>query len=169
MTENANRALAKEVVLLIPGIHLRALQKVLGSSFSTTRHHVDSLERDGEIVRSKDGRYDRLYPSGTPEDVRTLYACMHSENARAILNLLIERPDEMTKTEISNSVHLAPSTTGEYIALLVRDNVVRRSFASDGRIVFGVNNAEKVLPLLAIFKKNLVTVATENFVDLWDL
>jgi predicted transcriptional regulator len=168
-SENANRALTKQVVSLLPGIHLRRLQKLLGTSFSTTRHHVASLERDGQIVRSKDGRYDRLYPVGTPQDLKSIYACLHSDTARTVLHLLIEHPDEFTKTDLSEEVELAASTTGECITILDRANLIRRSFTSDGRIVYGVKEADKVLPLLALFRKNLLGFATDNFVDLWEI
>jgi DNA-binding transcriptional ArsR family regulator len=141
----------------------------LGTSFTTTRYHVASLERDGEIVSSRDGRYERLYPVGTPEDLKSVYACLQSEVARTVLHLLVENPDELTKTDISARTQLAGSTTGEYITLLEQANLVRRAFTSDGRIVFGVKDAEKVLPLLVVFKRNLLGVTTDNFVDLWDI
>jgi predicted transcriptional regulator len=167
--DNTNRALTKQVVTLLPGIHLRRLQKLLGTSFTTTRYHVAGLERDGEIVRSRDGRYERLYPVGTPEDLKSVYACLQSETARTVLHLLVENPDELTKTDISARAELAGSTTGECITLLEQANLVRRAFTSDGRVVYGVKDAEKVLPLLAVFKRNLLGVATDSFVDLWDI
>ena len=168
-SDNANRALTKQVVSLLPGIHLRRLQKLLGTSFTTTRYHVASLERDGEIMRSRDGRYDRLYPVGTPEDLKSVYACLQSETARRVLHLLVENPDEMTKTDISARAKLAGSTAGECIALLEQANLVRRAFTSDGRTVYGLKDAEKVMPLLAVFKRNLLGLATDNFLDLWDI
>ncbi len=167
--DNANRALAKQVVSLLPGIHLRRLQKLLGTSFTTTRYHVASLERDGEIVRSRNGRYDRLYPVGTPEDLKSAYACLQSETARTVLHVLVENPDDLTKTDISAKVNLAGSTTGECITLLEQANLVRRAFTADGRTVYGVKDGEKVLPLLAAFRRNLLSVTTDNFVDLWDI
>ena len=80
------------MISLLPGIHLRRLQKLLGTSFTTTRYHVASLEREGEIVRSKDGRYERLYPVGTPDNMKAAYACLQSETARTVLRLLVESP-----------------------------------------------------------------------------
>jgi predicted transcriptional regulator len=168
-SDNANRNLTKQVISMLPGIHLRRLQKLLDTSFTTTRYHVANLERDGEIVRSRDGRYDRLYPIGMPEDLKSQYACLQSETARAILHLLVEKPDEMTKTDISATAKLAGSTTGEYITLLEGAGLVRRAFTSDGRTVYGVKDAARVLPLLAVFKRNLLGVTTDNFVDLWDI
>jgi len=154
---------------MLPGIHLRGLQKLLGTSFTTTRYHVANLERDGEIIRSRDGRYDRLYPAGTTEHLKSVYACLQSETARAVLHLLVENPDEMTKTDISARVKLAGSTTSECITLLEQVDLVRRAFTSDGRVVYGINDAERVLPLLAVFRRNLLDVTTDNFIDLWDI
>jgi len=168
-SDNTNRALTKAVVSLLPGIHLRRLQKVLGTSFTTTRYHVAGLERDGEIVRTRDGHYDRLYPVGTPEELKPVYACLQSETVRMVLHLLVEKPDELTKTDISARAELAGSTTGECMTLLEHANLVRRAFTADGRTVYGVKDAEKVVPLLAVFRRNLLSVTTDNFVDLWDI
>ncbi|HVC27490.1 MAG TPA: hypothetical protein VND40_04960 [Nitrososphaerales archaeon] len=64
--QNQNRGRAKTIVSRSPGIHLRKLQKLLGASFSAIRSHVECLS-DGEIVCSKEGSYQRLYPAGTAE------------------------------------------------------------------------------------------------------
>jgi len=167
--DNANRVLTRRAIALFPGIHLRRLQKVLGTSFTTTRYHVDSLERAGEISCLRDGRYERLYPAGMTQEMKSLYACLQSETVRTVLHLLAENPDELTKTDISSRIRLAPSTTGECIGLLEESSVVRRAFTSDGRAVYGIKDAENVLPLLAIFRRNLVDVATDNFLNLWDV
>ena len=60
--ENLNRVRTRELVALLPGIHLRELQRILKTSFTTTRYHVDNLQRDGLILRSEEGKQSRLYP-----------------------------------------------------------------------------------------------------------
>src|ERR1700685_952973 len=80
--QNPNRERVKKIVSLSPGIHLRMLQKLLGASFSTTRYHVEGLRRDGEIVCSKEGRYQRLYPAGTTDGSKATYAVLQGKTAR---------------------------------------------------------------------------------------
>ncbi len=158
------------IVALSPGIHVRRLQKVLGASFSTTRHHVESLERDGEIVRSRDGRYDRLYPAGTPESMKAVYATLQSKTSRKVLQALAESGSlELTNGDLSRRVSLPRSTVSECVAHLTGVALVKRSLTLDGRILFEVRDKEEVLRLLATFHGNMLNLAADRFIDLWDL
>jgi len=158
------------IVSLYSGIHIRRLQKLLGASFSTTRYHIENLERDGEILRSKDGRYDRLYPVGTGEGMRAVYATLQSNTARKVLQALVDSsPQELTNGDLSELTRLPRSTVSESVAQLNGISLVKRSLAVDGRILYKVQGAEEVKPLLAAFQKNMLNVAADRFIDLWDL
>lgn len=165
---DSKRAQVKLIVSLSPGIHLRKLQKLLGASFSTTRYHVDRLERDGEIVRSKDGRYDRLYPAGTAEGMKAVYAVLQSRTARRVLQALAES-EELTNGDLAALAGLPRSTTSECITHLTDLQIVRRSFMVDGRILYQAQDREEVLRLLAVFKKSALEIAADGFIDLWNL
>jgi len=157
-------------VSLSPGIHLRKLQKLLGASFSTTRYHVESLERDGEIVRSKDGRYDRLYPTGTADDMKAVYAVLQNGTARKILQALADSDNHaVTNGDLSERTHLPRSTISECITHLSRVGLVGRSLTSDGRILREVQDREETLRLLAVFQKGILNIAADSFIELWDL
>jgi predicted transcriptional regulator len=161
---------AKLIVSLSPGIHIRRLQKLLGASFSTTRYHVETLEREGEIVRSKDGRYDRLYPTGTVESMKEVYAILQSNTARKVLQTLVDNnPRELTNGDLSERTHLPRSTVSECIKHMSSISLVRRSLTPDGRILFGVQRSEEVILALAAFQRNILNIATDRFIDLWDL
>lgn len=163
------RAQAKLIVSLSPGIHIRKLQKFLGASFSTTRHHVESLERDGEIVRTKDGRYDRLYPSGTEEGMKPVYAVLQSKTSRKILQALADStPREITNGDLSELTRMPRSTISECISHMSDLSLVRRSFTVDGRILYEVQDRDEVIRLLAAFRTNLLNLATDSFIDLWE-
>jgi len=163
------RAQTMLIVSLSPGIHLRKLQKLLGASFTTTRYHVDNLERDGEIVRAKDGRYDRLYPIGTSERMKRVYAVLQSKTARKILTTMEEAGGAATVTYLAARVDVSRSSLSEYFALLSGADLLRRSLDVDGRAVYLVRDSEEVKLLLAAFQRNLMSIATGNFIDLWDL
>jgi predicted transcriptional regulator len=157
-------------VSLSPGIHIRRLQKLLGASFSTTRYHVENLERDGEIVRSKDGRYDRLYPAGTAENMKAVYAILQSKTARKVLQALTDgNLHELTNGDLSERTRLPRSTVSDCVAHMSRVSLVRRSLTADGRILYQVPDKEEVLRLLAAFQRNILNIATDRFIDLWDL
>ena len=167
---NSKRSQAKMIVSLSPGIHLRKLQKLLGASFTTTRYHVDGLERDGEIIRSKVGGYDRLYPAGTPEGMKAVYAVLHSKTARRILAALAKSgAHEITNGELSERLGLPKSTLSECVAQLNEAHLIRRTLTADSRILYEIQDGEEVSRLLALFEKNMLSIATEGFIDLWGL
>jgi predicted transcriptional regulator len=169
-TANPFRAQTRRIVTLSPGIHVRRLQKVLGASFSTTRYHVEGLERDGEIVRSKDGRYDRLYPAGTPENMKVVYAALQSKTSRKVLQALADNGSlELTNGDLSQRTSLPRSTVSECVTHLTAVALVRRSFTAEGRVLFEVRDKEEVLRLLAAFHGNMLNLAADRFIDLWDL
>jgi len=164
------RAQTKLIVTLSPGIHVRRLQKLLGASFSTTRHHVESLEQEGEIIRARDGRYDRLYPRGTADAMKAVYAILQSKTARKILRALAEGDrHELTNGELSEKTRLSRSTVSECVALMSDASMVKRSLAMDGRILFTARDREEVLRLLAAFHRNMLNIAADRFIDLWDI
>jgi len=168
--QNSNRARTKLIVSLFPGIHLRKLQKLLGTSFSTTRYHVASLERDGEIVRSRYGRYDRLYSAGTVESAKAAYAVLQGKTARKVLQVLVEDNSEaFTNGDLSGRTHLTRSAVSDCTRYLCGINLVRRSVKADGRVVYEARDKEEILRLLAIFQKNLMNLAADRFIDLWDV
>jgi predicted transcriptional regulator len=164
------RSQTKLLVSLSPGIHVRRLQKLLGASFTTTRYHVDILERDGEIVRSKDGRYDRLYPAGTAEGMKAVYAVLQSKTARKVLQALADcSPQELTNGDLSERTNLPRSTVSECIRHVVGASMVRRYVTMDGRILYELQDKEEVLRLLGTFKRSVLNAAADRFIDLWDL
>jgi len=163
------RAQAKRIVSLSPGIHVRRLQRILGASFSTTRHHVGSLVRDGEILSARYGRYERLFPAGTAEGMKAIYAVLQSRNSRRVLQALAEGHSRvLSNAEISERTALRRGTVSECTSLLGEVQLVKRSMNADGRILFEVSDQEEALRLLAVFHINLLDLAADRFVDLWD-
>jgi predicted transcriptional regulator len=169
-TGTSYRAQAKLIVSLFPGIHVRRLQKLLGASFSTTRHHVGSLERDGEIVRAKDGRYDRLYPFGTDDGMRAVYAILQSKTSRKILQTLADSsPGVLTNGDLSELTRIPRSTVSECIARMSKAALMKRSLTFDGRITYEIRDKDEVLRLLAAFRTNILNMAADRFIDLWEI
>lgn len=167
--QNPNRERAKMIVSLSPGIHLRKLQKLLGTSFSTTRYHVESLTRGGEIVSTMDGRYQRLYPAGTADSSKAMYALVQSKSARKVLRALAHSQADLRNGDLAEIVRMPRSTVSEHIALLSGAGLVSRRVTGDGYTLYGIQDREGVLELLDAFEKNLLDIATDRFTELWDL
>jgi predicted transcriptional regulator len=165
---NFNRLRTKKVVSLFPGIHLRKLQRVTNTSFNTTRYHVRNLERDGEIVCSTEGGLKRLYPVGFDERARKVQALLLDKTARKILATLLDA-GALSNGDLSGLTSLAKSTVSEHIDALRKADVVRRNVALDGSVSYEVQDREEVASLMAAFRNNLLTSATDRFIDLWDI
>jgi predicted transcriptional regulator len=166
--QNPNRTRAKLIISLVPGIHLRRLQKLLGASFSTTRHHVEALEQRQEIVSSDDGRYHRLYPAGMDDGLKAVYTSIQSETARRVLRALAGARGGLTNGDISQIVHLPRSTVSEYTSILCDARLVSRSTTIDSQVLYSIEERGGILQLMDSFEKNLLAVATDRFLDLWD-
>ena len=167
--QNVNRLRVKEIVSLAPGIHLRMLQRLLGTSFTTARYHVHNLEREGEIVRSDAYGYSRLFPAGMTDELKAMCACLQNKTARKVLKELMDGPKCSTQADLSEKLHLSKSTTSECIAFLSQVKLIGRYSAPDARLVYEVRDRQTAANLLALFSRNPFNVASDNLIDLWDI
>jgi predicted transcriptional regulator len=162
-----NRLRAKELVSLLPGVHLRELQRLMNASFNTTRYHVYNLERDGEIVRAEEGGYSRLYPAGLEGRSRSLFSVLHSKGTRQVLRALLGG-EQMGNADISGATEMPRSTVSEHLELLCRSGLIKRTVTLGGGAVYSVEDRSGVGEALAVFERNLLTVAADSFIDLWE-
>ena len=167
--DNQNRARAKLVIGLSPGIHLRSLQRALGVSFTTARYHVRNLERDGEITSSEAGRYCRLFPAGTTEEMKRTYEALQDGSTRRVLSALVGGSGDLTNGELCRRAGLSAATVGECLKALVGSGLARRYCSPDGRVLFGALETERIRPILSSFEKNMLDIASDRFIDLWDV
>jgi len=168
-SSNANRNRTRAVISSLPGIHLRMLQRILGTSFSTVRYHVYNLEKEGEVIRRSDSRYERFYPRGTAEAMQSLYSMLHRKTVRDLLHAAVEdHHQNTTVADLVNRTGLATSTVTECIKQLDEVGLVVRSRGSDGRLRYEIRDRDFALHLLAKFRRNMINVASDNLIDLWN-
>jgi predicted transcriptional regulator len=165
---NLNRIRTKKVVTLFPGIHLRKLQRVMNTSFNTTRYHVRNLEKAGEIVCSEEGGLKRLYPTGFDERAKVLQAVLLDRTTRRILEALLET-GPMGNADISSATEFAKSTVSEHVDVLRKADILRKEVSLDGIVSYEIRDRDRVAAVMATFKRSILTSATDNFIDLWDL
>jgi len=140
-TQGNSRLRVKLFVSLSPGVHLRELQRLLGMSFNSTRYHVDKLAKAGEIVRVEEGGYSRLYPRGTTESERILFAVVRSETDRRILSRLVTN-SALSSKELCDQTGLAKSTVSEHIAELMRVGIIRTRQIAETSISYELEQPE---------------------------
>jgi len=166
---NMNRVRARAAISSFPGIHLRMLQRVLGTSFSTVRYHVSNLEKEGEIVRRTDSRYERLYPCGTSEAMQSMYATLHRKTVRDLLQVVCDHHNSSpTISDLANLTSLSTSTIAECVKQLSEVGLVTRAQGADGRFRYEIQDVELVKRLLASFRRSMIDIASDNLIDLWD-
>jgi predicted transcriptional regulator len=165
--ENGNRTRIKLLVSVLPGVHLRELQRVLGLSFNTTRYHVEKLANAGEIVRKEEGGFSRLYPPGVGTEERVLFTLVRGETDRKILARLADSPG-LSYKQVCELTGLAKSTASEHLARLVGLGVVKTSVHIDRGIVYELRDLARIRGLIRNQDPTLLQTATGRFIDLWD-
>ena len=119
-------------------------------------------------MRSEEGRQSRLYPTGIDERDRRTFAILHYKAARKILRALADSQG-LTNDDLSHIIHFSRSSVSEYSEWLREAQLLKKSLSGDGRIIYEIQDRERVVPILALFERNLFTIATESFIDLWEI
>lgn len=165
--ENGNRVRIKYLVSVLPGIHLRELQRALGMSFNTTRHHVERLAKSGEIVRKEDGGFSRLYPPGIDSGESALFTIVRGETDRKIIARLADTP-RLSNRQVCDSTGLAKSTTSEHLARLIQLGIVKQNVDVEQGMVYELLDPMQIRLLINKQDPTLLKKATGRFIDLWD-
>jgi predicted transcriptional regulator len=155
------------LVSLLPGLHLRELQRLLGMSFNSTRYHVDKLTASGEIVRIEEGGYSRLYPIGTSEPDKALFSAIRRPTDRQILATMI-KTTRVSHRELCTLAGFAKSTVSEHLGRLVEIGVVVGRRSSESTVEYELTDPSRVEALINTQKTTLVRKASDRFIDLWD-
>jgi predicted transcriptional regulator len=162
-----NRVKVRLLVSMLPGVHLRELQRLLGMSFNSTRYHVDKLTKTGEIIRVEEGGYSRLYPAGISDAERALFSIVRGETDRMVLGALAAN-EFLSNKQLCDLTNLAKSTISEHLAELVRLGVVRTRQIGESGISFELERPEEIRSLLRSQNSSLLKKASDRFIDLWD-
>ena len=165
---NINRLRTKKIISLFPGVHLRLLQRMTQTSFNTTRYHVRNLELAGEIVCTKDGGHDRLFPVGLPERQRAVSALLLDRTTRKIVESLLTSGG-LCNAEIADATKTAKSTVSEHIDSLRKEDIVKRVVSLDGTVTYELRDKEEMARQLSSFQASMLASAADRFVELWDI
>lgn len=155
------------LVSILPGLHLRALQRLSGLSFNSTRYHVLALTKSGKIVRSEQGGYSRLYPAGMSENDKTLYSILRTTTDRKILQT-ISKSNCITSGDLCGATGLAKSTISEHIAKLIQRGVVRPVQTTSNRVGYQLVDPQRMGRLISEENDTRLRKATDRFIDLWN-
>lgn len=165
----SNQDRVMHLVSLLPGIHLRELQRLLGISFNSTRYNVGKLCVNGSIMGRKEKGYLRLYPPGTKESERVIYSLLRSGTLKAILAALLNKRDGLTHKQLGERTGFAKSTVSENLERLTRSGLVEVRLSDRLKEVYVLQNSSDLFRILMNVRSNpSPTSATDRFIDLWD-
>ena len=155
------------LVSLLPGLHLRELQRIIGMSFNSTRYHVDKLTASGEILRIEEGGFSRLYPVGTSDADKALFSAIRRPTDREILATMI-KTRRVSHRELSTLTGFAKSTLSEHLGRLVEIGAIVRRTSSESMAEYELADPARIEALINVQNLTLVRKATDRFIDLWD-
>jgi predicted transcriptional regulator len=155
------------LVSLLPGLHLRELQRLIGMSFNSTRYHVDKLTASGEILRIEEGGFSRLYPVGTSDADKALYSAIRRPTDRHILATMI-KTGRVSHGELSTLTGFAKSTLSEHLGRLAEIGAIVRRVSSESTVEYELTDPARIEALINVQNLTLLRKATDRFIDLWD-
>lgn len=139
----------RRAVLEQPGIHFRGLGRAARvTSAGQLRHHLDRLERQGQIIEVEDGRYKRFFVPGDHDPkLRGEMARFARVVPRRIAKLLLVNP--MNRTELRRSLGCADSTLGYHLTRMVMLGDLAR-LRGPNSCVYSLANEETVRKMLVL-------------------
>ena len=108
-----------------PGAHLREIVRELSIAVGQAQYHLEQLERSGEIVSYKIGRYRRYFPPMFTIDKALIIGFLRVSSARKILRVLAEQGPG-TLSELSLKAGLKPQTAAFHLKMLEEYGIIER-------------------------------------------
>lgn len=167
MAVESGRIRIRLLISLLPGLHLRELHRLIGMSFNSTRYHVDRLAASGEILRVEEGGYSRLYPAGTSETDKRLFALIRRPTDRQILARVV-KTGKVSQQELCKSTGFAKSTISEHLTGLAKAGVLEAHRVDGTRLEYELTDPARIQALISVQNPTLFRKATDRFIDLWD-
>lgn len=150
-----------------PGLHFREIQRRTEVSTGQLTYHLDCLVKAGLLRTSSDGEYLRYYayPEMADEERRIL-EIVHRESPRHILLCLLEN-DACSNEQLTERLHLSPSTVSWHIKKLVDENIVKKRVAGRESL-YSINDPELVRKVLIKYKETFMDKLVDRFTEMWE-
>jgi len=166
-TDNVQNTKQKIYDLIVehPGLHLSKIAKFLKMSKPLAEYHLIRMEKNGEITVAKEAHYTRYYINSESIGIRDkkILSLLRKENLLKIALFLANYPNAKHK-EISEHLHIPPSTLSYYLDILARNGVIQvhRYGAERG---YRVKNEKEFIAFLIKYRLHVVV---DGFNELWD-
>lgn len=162
-----SRSRIVKLVSLHPGMHLRELQRALGSSFNSVRYNTERLIQTGQIQCEKTKGHSRFFPPGMQDKDRVFYSCARNNTTFRILQVLANEAQVTSKT-LSEVTGYAKSTISEHVRYLIDVDLVHITLSSEGNFKVELLERQRISQLVSAELASRQADLVENFADLWD-
>ena len=157
-----------DAVRRYPGIHVRGIERNVGTSAALAQYHLKRLEEAGFVESQEQGGYTRYYPTSKGKSARVtekdqpIVGVLREEVPLHIVLLLLDH-GPMTHTELVGRLGVAKSTASYQLAKLAELGVVDREPGSPRiRLV----ERDRIYRLLLAYAPT--PDLRDAFADLWE-
>jgi len=168
---NGTRAEILQVIKRFPGIHFRALQRVLGIANGSLQYHLDVLENQGLVKKFKGYGYTRFYPKEYENINHKVMSVLTHPTVENLLTLML-RHEKITLKEISETLGISQSTVLWHLRRLEDAGIISKETDDESqrrKHLYSINNKKEIENLIRIRKLSLLDKLSNNWINLWDL
>ncbi|MCD6502629.1 MAG: helix-turn-helix domain-containing protein [Euryarchaeota archaeon] len=108
-----------------PGAHLREIVRNLDIAIGQAQYHLDQMEKSGEVVSYKIGRYRRYFPPMFTIEKAMIVGFIRVSSARRLLEVLAKYGPG-TLSELSERAGLKPQTAAFHLKMLEEYGIVEK-------------------------------------------
>jgi predicted transcriptional regulator len=156
------RALVLRSVEVVPGAHLRWLERISRLPLGTLRHHLGVLVDDRLVDIEYDRRFKRYYPAAMADPYRRAWDALRQRPSRRIVEAVLASPPT-SQAELARRLGLANSTLNLYARRLTALGVVREEAGA-----LAVIDPDTVAAVLARANPSLLDELTDGALEMFD-
>jgi predicted transcriptional regulator len=160
-----NRTRIYDYIKKYPGAHLRMISRELNMGMGATHHHLDVLEKSGQVKSRRINIYRHYYAVEVLEAEHNILAFLRQETAMDILTFLMEHP-RSTQSEIVNFKGFSAPTISWHMARLEQAGLINS--IKDGRTIrYTITNMQNISMALKTYHPNVWDKMLSRFADLF--
>ncbi|MGA3290226.1 MAG: winged helix-turn-helix transcriptional regulator [Candidatus Bathyarchaeia archaeon] len=151
-----------------PGLHFRDVQRRTEAATGNLSYHLEHLVKAGLLETVRDGKYLRYYACNemSVEQIGILKLARLKTDRHILLFLL--QNETSTNEQLSEILHLSPSTVSWHIKKLVNAHILNAS-AVGRKIIYSIRDSELVSRVLIKYKESFLDILVDRFVEMWEL
>ncbi|HLE95867.1 MAG TPA: hypothetical protein VI997_00720 [Candidatus Thermoplasmatota archaeon] len=155
-----------EYVRLVPGEHLRGIERGVALPFGQVLYHLDFLERHGLVTARKDGGFKRYYVRAIVGRSEKTYIAAFRHDVPRRVGVLLLLAGGMTHRELATRSPVAGSTLSFHLAKMAQQGVLARELLG-GEQRYRVADERIAAKVLVFYRESWQDPLVDRFADAW--